>query len=145
MLSFIVFRLHIKSNILKGKLTEITPGINYYLSTSLSKCFVQFFLTRCRILLDLRFSHALIQKLPRPLVMYLFCEEHHYNLIKLAHNSFVKVQSNKISLIYLPSVTLHLKSECSTGDATTYKRTARNNGHLPEKTIKLRNNMPTTF
>jgi hypothetical protein len=42
-------------------------------------------------------------------------------------------------------VTLHLKSECSTGDATTtYKRTARNNGHFPEKTIKLRNNMPTT-
>jgi len=48
MFSFIVFRLHFKSNILKGKLTEITPGINYYLSTSLSKCFTQIFLTSTR-------------------------------------------------------------------------------------------------
>jgi len=45
MFSFIVFRLHFKNDILKGKLTEITPGINYYLSTSLSKCFMQIILT----------------------------------------------------------------------------------------------------
>jgi hypothetical protein len=33
MLSFIVFRLHFKSKILKGKLKELTPGINYYITT----------------------------------------------------------------------------------------------------------------
>lgn len=41
--------------------------------------------------------------------MYAFSEE------DFVYNSFVKVCRNKISLIYLLSVTLHLKSECSTG------------------------------
>ena len=81
MFSFIVFRLHFKSNMLKGKLTEITPGINYYLSTttSLSKCFTQFFLQARGILFDLCFSHALIQKLPRPLQTVLHFLLRHFN------------------------------------------------------------------
>jgi hypothetical protein len=41
MFSFIVFRLHFKSNMLKGKLTEITPGINYYLHVPLPLFFIE--------------------------------------------------------------------------------------------------------
>ena len=70
MFSFIVSCLHFKSNILKGKLTEITPVINYYLSTvltSLSKCFMQNFLTSTQNFAGSAFSHAQIQNLPRPL------------------------------------------------------------------------------
>ena len=49
MLSFIMSCLHFKSNILKGELTEITAGLNYYLSTSkLSKCNTQIFSTSMR-------------------------------------------------------------------------------------------------
>ena len=44
MFSFIVSCLHFKSNISKGNLTEIMPGKNYYLTTSMSKCFTQMFL-----------------------------------------------------------------------------------------------------
>ena len=44
MFSFIVSCLHFKNNFLKGNLTEIMPGKNYYLTTSMSKCFTQMFL-----------------------------------------------------------------------------------------------------
>jgi hypothetical protein len=69
MFSFIVSCLHFKSNILKGKLTEITPVINYYLSTvltSLSKCFMQNFLTSTKFVSDLWQASGFLQVLRFP-------------------------------------------------------------------------------
>jgi hypothetical protein len=63
MFNFYVSCLHFKSNILMKKLTEIMPGINYHLSSSLSKCFTKVFWQAHRILLDLHFSCTQIQNL----------------------------------------------------------------------------------